>query len=61
MGLDSGEVVRVAGIVASLAAAGGTVVAISHDAGFVAGSFERVVRLDAGRVVANTAAAEMLA
>lgn len=61
MGLDSGEVVRVAGIVASLAAAGRTVVAISHDAGFVAGSFERVVRLDAGRVVANTAAAEMLA
>jgi energy-coupling factor transport system ATP-binding protein len=51
MGLDAAEVARVAGIVARLAAEGRTLVAISHDAGFVARSFERIVRLDAGRVV----------
>jgi energy-coupling factor transporter ATP-binding protein EcfA2 len=39
--------------VATLAAEGRTVVAISHDARFVAESFERVIRLDAGRVVAD--------
>jgi energy-coupling factor transporter ATP-binding protein EcfA2 len=50
MGLDRGEVARVAAIVSRLAAAGRTVVAISHDARFVAASFERVVRLEAGRV-----------
>ena len=60
MGLDSGEVARVAGIVASLAAAGRTVVAISHDARFVAGAFERFVRLDAGRVVTEAAPREVL-
>lgn len=53
MGLDAGEVARVAAIVAGLAAEGRTVVAISHDARFVAGSFERVVRLEAGRVAAG--------
>lgn len=51
MGLDRGEVARVEAVVARLAAAGRTVVAISHDARFVGGSFERVVRLDGGRVV----------
>ncbi|MEA2674483.1 MAG: energy-coupling factor transport system ATP-binding protein [Chloroflexota bacterium] len=61
MGLDSGEVARVAGIVATLAGAGRTVVAISHDARFVANSFERVVRLDAGRLVADDAPSEVLA
>ena len=36
MGLDTAEVARVAGIVGGLAAEGRTVVAISHDARFVA-------------------------
>jgi energy-coupling factor transport system ATP-binding protein len=53
MGLDAIEVGLVQGVVAALAAEGRTVVAISHDARFVATSFERVVRLDAGRVVAD--------
>ena len=53
MGLDGREVTRLQAIVASLAAEGRTVVAISHDAPFVAESFARVVRLDAGRVVSD--------
>jgi energy-coupling factor transport system ATP-binding protein len=51
MGLDTAERERVAALIAGLAAEGRTVVAISHDAGFVAASFDRVVRLEAGRVV----------
>jgi energy-coupling factor transporter ATP-binding protein EcfA2 len=58
MGLDTAEIARVAGIVASLTAEGRTVVAISHDPRFIAGSFERVVHLDAGRVVADSASVE---
>lgn len=50
MGLDPTEIARVEAIVAALATEGRTVVAISHDARFVAASFDRVVRLDAGRV-----------
>lgn len=53
MGLDGAEIARVAAIVSGLAAEGRTVVAISHDARFVAGSFERVIRLEAGRVAAG--------
>ncbi|MBI2780658.1 MAG: ABC transporter ATP-binding protein [Chloroflexi bacterium] len=53
MGLDAGEIELVAAVVGRLAADGRTVVAISHDARFVAGSFGRVVRLDAGKVVAD--------
>jgi energy-coupling factor transport system ATP-binding protein len=53
MGLDGREVARVQAIVARLAADGRTVVAISHDARFVEESFTRVVRLEAGRVVAD--------
>ncbi len=53
MGLDAREIGRVESVIAQLAATGRTVVAISHDARFVAASFERVVRLDAGRVVAD--------
>jgi energy-coupling factor transport system ATP-binding protein len=53
MGLDGREIARVEAVIARLAAAGRTVVAISHDARFVAGSFRRVVRLDAGRVVSD--------
>jgi energy-coupling factor transporter ATP-binding protein EcfA2 len=51
MGLDSGEIERVTGIVASLAAGGRTVVAVSHDARFVAGSFDRSIVLERGRIV----------
>ena len=56
MGLDGREVARVEKLISTLAAEGRTVVAISHDARFVAGSFGRVVRLEAGRVVADGAA-----
>ena len=55
LGLDGREVARVEALVAGLAADGRTVVAISHDARFVAGSFGRVVRLEGGRVVADEA------
>jgi energy-coupling factor transport system ATP-binding protein len=53
MGLDAEERARVGCIVQALAAAGRTVVAISHDARFVGGSFERVVALERGRVIAD--------
>jgi energy-coupling factor transporter ATP-binding protein EcfA2 len=53
MGLDGREVGRLQAVVASLAAEGRTVVAVSHDARFVAESFARVVRLDGGRVVSD--------
>jgi energy-coupling factor transport system ATP-binding protein len=50
-GQDARGVERVEQVVASVAAAGRTVIAISHDMGFVADSFERVVVLGAGRVL----------
>jgi energy-coupling factor transport system ATP-binding protein len=53
MGLDLAEIGRAEAIVADLAAKGRTVIAVSHDERFVAGSFGRVVRLEAGRVVAD--------
>jgi energy-coupling factor transport system ATP-binding protein len=53
MGLDSNEIARVSGIVRGLAAEGRTVVTISHDARFVASTFDRVVRLEGGRVTAD--------
>ena len=53
MGLDTGEIDRVAAIVLALSAAGRTVAAISHDERFIARCFARVVRLEAGRVVAD--------
>lgn len=53
MGLDAREIAMVESVIAQLAAAGRTVATISHDARFVATSFQRVVRLDAGRVVAD--------
>jgi ABC-2 type transport system ATP-binding protein len=46
--------------VANLASEGRTVVAISHDRRFITESFERVVVLDAGRVVADGTPAELL-
>jgi energy-coupling factor transporter ATP-binding protein EcfA2 len=57
MGLDVDERARVAAIVVGLAEAGRTVVAISHDARFVADAFERVIRLDNGRVIDDGSAA----
>jgi energy-coupling factor transport system ATP-binding protein len=57
MGLDLEERARVAAIVAGLAEVGRTVVAISHDARFVADAFERVIRLDRGRVIEDGPAA----
>jgi energy-coupling factor transport system ATP-binding protein len=58
IGLDTRERGLVAGRVARLATEGGTVVAISHDARFVAESFGRLIRLGAGRVVADGRPAE---
>lgn len=53
MGLDIGQTAVVAAVLAGLAAEGRTVIAISHDPRFIAGSFERVVRLEAGKIVAD--------
>ena len=53
MGLDTTEKGLISALVADLAARGRTIVAITHDPGFVASSFDRVVRLEAGRVAAN--------
>jgi energy-coupling factor transport system ATP-binding protein len=50
-GQDARGVERVAAIVRSLAAAGRTVIAISHDMRFVAHSFARIVVMRAGRIV----------
>ncbi len=50
-GQDARGVERVAAIVADLAAAGRTVVAISHDMRFVAEHFERIVVMRAGRII----------
>jgi energy-coupling factor transport system ATP-binding protein len=58
-GQDTRGVARVQEIVATVAAEGRTVIAISHDMRFVAESFERVVVMREGRVIldASTAAA----
>jgi energy-coupling factor transport system ATP-binding protein len=50
-GQDARGIDRVESIVASLAAEGRTVVAISHDMRFAAESFERIVVMRAGKVV----------
>jgi energy-coupling factor transport system ATP-binding protein len=52
-GLDAAGVLVVERIVADHRAQGRTVVAVSHDEGFVARSFERVVRMDGGRIAAD--------
>ena len=49
-GQDARGIARIQAVVAELAAAGRTVLAISHDMRFVAESFERVVVMRAGRV-----------
>jgi len=53
MGLDVREHLRVGQIVERVAGEGRTVVAVSHDAGFVSTSLARVIRLEAGRIVAD--------
>ena len=50
IGLDTAQRALVAALVARLSAEGRTLVAISHDARFVASTFARVLRLDAGRL-----------
>lgn len=60
-GQDARGVERVRTIVGDLAAAGRTVVAISHDMRFVAESFERVVVMRDGRVVLDGTPAEVFA
>jgi energy-coupling factor transport system ATP-binding protein len=60
-GQDAGGVARVQAIVADLAEAGRTVVAISHDLRFAAETFERVVVMRAGRMVLDGTAAEVFA
>lgn len=60
-GQDARGVARVRQIVAGLAAAGRTVVAISHDMTFVAEVFRRLVVLRAGRVILDGPPAEVFA
>jgi energy-coupling factor transport system ATP-binding protein len=60
-GQDAHGIDRVQAIVASLAAAGRTVVAISHDMRFVAESFERVVVMRAGKIIMDGTPAEVFA
>jgi energy-coupling factor transport system ATP-binding protein len=58
IGLDMAQQAIVGGLVERLAEDGRTVVAISHDARFVDASFRRVIRLDAGRIVADERAGD---
>ena len=60
-GQDARGVGRIAAIVSRLADAGRTVIAISHDMGFVAEHFERVVVMRAGRVVLDGSPSEVFA
>ncbi|MGH2466811.1 MAG: hypothetical protein ACRDGL_03660 [Candidatus Limnocylindrales bacterium] len=60
-GQDARGVARLRGIVASLADEGRTVVAVSHDMRFVAETFERVVVMRAGTIVADGSPAETFA
>jgi energy-coupling factor transport system ATP-binding protein len=60
-GQDAMGVARVQAIVAQLAAAGRTVIAISHDMRFVAEAFERVVVMRAGRIALDGSPTEVFA
>ncbi len=60
-GQDARGVARIAAIVERLAAEGRTVIAISHDMGFVAEHFERVIVMRGGRVVLDGTPAEVFA
>ena len=52
-GQDADGHARLRQVVANLASEGRTVVTISHDRSFIADAFERVIVLDAGRVIAD--------
>ncbi len=60
-GQDARGIATVAGIIGSVASAGRTVIAISHDMRFVAEHFERVVVMRLGRVVLDGTPAEVFA
>jgi energy-coupling factor transport system ATP-binding protein len=60
-GQDAHGIDRVQTIIRSLAEAGRTVVAISHDMRFVAESFDRVVVMRAGKVIMDGTPAEVFA
>ena len=60
-GQDLRGIERIQAIVASLHAAGRTVIAISHDMRFVAETFARVVVMEAGRVTLDGTPAEVFA
>lgn len=60
-GQDARGMARVQRIVASLAEAGRTVIAISHDMRFVAETFERVVVMREGRVTLDGSPVEVFA
>jgi energy-coupling factor transport system ATP-binding protein len=60
-GQDARGIARVQRVVADLAAAGRTVLAISHDMRFVAESFERVIVLRRGELVLDATPDEVFA
>jgi energy-coupling factor transport system ATP-binding protein len=60
-GQDARGIERIHGIVGSLADAGRTVIAISHDMRFVAEAFERVVVMRDGRIVLDGSPGEVFA
>jgi energy-coupling factor transport system ATP-binding protein len=60
-GQDADGVARIERVVTDLAAAGRTVIAISHDMRFVAETFERVIVMRAGRIILDGAPAEVFA
>jgi energy-coupling factor transport system ATP-binding protein len=60
-GQDARGVARIQDVIADLAAAGRTVIAISHDMRFVAESFERVVVMRAGRITLDGTPDEVFA
>ncbi|HEY0444043.1 MAG TPA: ABC transporter ATP-binding protein, partial [Candidatus Limnocylindrales bacterium] len=60
-GQDARGVARVQAIVRDVSAAGRTVIAISHDMRFVAETFDRIVVMQAGRVVLDGSPADVFA
>jgi energy-coupling factor transport system ATP-binding protein len=60
-GQDARGVARIQAVVRGSAAAGRTVIAISHDMRFVAETFDRVVVMGAGRIVMDGTPAEVFA
>jgi energy-coupling factor transport system ATP-binding protein len=59
-GQDADGRARLRAIVANLASEGRTVVVVSHDRRYIAEAAERVLRLDAGRIVADGSPADVL-